>query len=428
VPVFAAICLQAMYGAVDLLVVGQFSDAANVSAVSTGSQMMHTITMVITALAMATTIMLGQAIGSRKTEEAGRIIGTSITVFGIIAVVLTIAMTVFTRPFAEIMHAPPEAFEATVGYVRVCCGGSVFIVAYNVLGSIFRGLGDSRTPLMTVGFACVFNIIGDLIFVAALGWAAGGAALATVLAQAFSVILCLAIIRRRGLPVRFEKSYLKPKKVLTGRLFKIGSPVALQEFLVSVSFLVIAAIVNSLGVIPSAGVGVAEKVCGFIMLVPSAFSQALSAFVAQNIGAGRPDRARRAAACAMASSLAVGIVMFVITFFHGDMLAAIFSKDPQVIAAAFEYLKSYAIDTLLVAFLFCFIGYFNGCGRTTLVMVQGIVGAFFVRIPVSFFMSRLVPVSLFKIGLATPCSTLVQIIICSVYFCRMLHREKQNTL
>lgn len=164
------------------------------------------------------------------------------------------------------------------------------------------------------------------------------------------------------------------------------------------------------------------------MLVPSAFSQALSAFVAQNIGAGRPDRARRAAACAMASSLAVGIIMFMITFFHGDMLAAIFSKDPQVIAAAFEYLKSYAIDTLLVAFLFCFIGYFNGCGRTTLVMVQGIVGAFFVRIPVSFFMSRLVPVSLFKIGLATPCSTLVQIIICSVHFCWMLRCEKQKTL
>ena len=426
VPVLLAMCLQSMYGAVDLLIVGQFSTAANVSAVSTGSQLMHTVTAVLTAMAMGTTIMLGQALGAGKKRQAGQIIGNSITLFALIAAGMTAVMLVFAEQAAALLHAPEEAFDATVRYIRICSAGAVFIVAYNVLGSIFRGLGDSKTPLMTVGFACIFNIIGDLLFVAVLDMAAAGAALATVLAQAFSVVLCLAVLKRRGgLPVQFEKKHLRLRRRIGGHVVKLGFPVALQEGLVGISFLVIAAIVNSLGVIPSAGVGVAEKVCSFIMLVPSSFSQSLSAFVAQNIGAGKPDRARKAMACGMGASLAVGVVMFSITFFRGDLLAGIFSSDHAVVMAGFEYLKSYAIDTLLVAFLFCFIGYFNGCGHTTLVMVQGIVGAFCVRIPVSFLMSHLEPVSLFKIGLATPCSTIVQILICGAYFMMLLRRERK---
>ena len=426
VPVLLAMCLQATYGAVDLLIVGQFSTAANVSAVSTGSQLMHTVTCVLTALAMGTTITLGQALGGGRKKQAGQIIGNSITLFAVIAAVLTVGMLIFSRQAASVLHAPAEAFEATVTYIRICSLGAVFIVAYNVLGSIFRGLGDSRTPLMTVGFACIFNIIGDLLFVAVLNMAAAGAALATVMAQAFSVAVCILILRKKGgLPVEFEKKHLKLKAGTAGHILKLGFPVALQEGLVGISFLVIAAIVNSLGVVPSAGVGVAQKVCSFIMLVPSSFSQSLSAFVAQNIGAGKPDRARRAMACGMGASLAAGVVMFTVTFFRGDLLAGIFSSDPEVVMAGFEYLKSYAIDTMFVAFLFCFIGYFNGCGKTSLVMVQGIIGAFGVRVPVSFLMSRLEPVSLFKIGLATPCSTIVQIIICGGYFLWMLRRERK---
>ncbi len=425
VPVLLAMCLQAMYGAVDLLVVGQFSTAENVSAVSTGSQLMYTVTCVLTAMAMGTTILLGQALGAGKKKQAGEIIGNSITLFAVIAIGLTVVMLILAEQAAAVLHAPQEAFAATVAYIRICSAGTVFIVAYNVLGSVFRGLGDSRTPLMTVGFACVFNIAGDLLFVAVMGMAAAGAALATVLAQGLSVVLCLIILKRRGgLGIELEKSHLKLCRQIGGNVLKLGFPVALQEGLVGISFLVIAAIVNSLGVIPSAGVGVAEKVCSFIMLVPSSFSQSLSAFVAQNIGAGKPKRARKAMACGMGASLAVGVVMFSFTFFHGDLLASIFSSEEAVVAAAFQYLKSYAIDTLLVAFLFCFIGYFNGCGKTTLVMVQGIAGAFCVRIPVSFFMSKIEPVSLFKIGLATPCSTIVQILICVTYFVWILRKEK----
>lgn len=415
-PVLLALCLQAMYGAIDLLVVGQFGTSADVSAVATGSQMMHMITAVITGLAMGTTILLGQAIGQRKPKEAGKIVGAGICFFLVLAVVITVFMMFFTQPFAVIMHAPAEAFDKTVSYVKICSAGAVFIVAYNLLGSIFRGMGDSKTPLFTVFLACVFNVLGDLLFVAVFGMESNGAALATVLAQAFSVLLCLIVIKKKGLPFSFSGKDIRFERHVILRTVKLGLPIALQDGLVSMSFLVIIAIVNGLGVVASAGVGVAEKLCAFIMLVPSAFSQSLSAFVAQNIGAGKKDRAKKSLLCGMAASFVIDILMAYFAFFHGDILAGIFSKEPEVILAAADYLKAYAIDTLMVSFLFCFIGYFNGCGRTTFVMLQGIAAAFLIRIPVSYLMSRAEPVTLFGVGLAIPMSTVVGIMLCGGYF------------
>ena len=290
-PILMALLLQAMYGAADLLIVGQFNSSADVSAVATGSQIMQTLTTVITGLSMGTTILLAQKIGQGRQKEAGKVIGSGIFLFGMIALVLTLVVELAAGPLASLMQAPAEAFDKTVEYVRICSAGTVFIVAYNVLGSIFRGLGDSKTPLLAVLIACMLNIAGDLLFVGVFGMATGGAALATVLAQSVSVILCIWIIRRRGLPFPFALSDIRFHRELVGRTARLGAPIALQDFLVSISFLVILAIVNSLGVIVSAGVGVAEKLCAFIMLVPSAFSQALSAFVGQNVGAGQHARA-----------------------------------------------------------------------------------------------------------------------------------------
>lgn len=424
-PVLFAMLLQAMYGAADLLIVGQFGAAADVSAVSTGSQIMQTITSVITGLSMGTTILLGQKIGQKKPEEAGNVIGAGVCIFAVLALFLTAAMTLFAGPFCAAMQAPAEAFDKTVDYVRICSAGAVFIVAYNVLGSIFRGMGDSKTPLLAVFIACICNILGDLLFVAVFHMAAAGAALATVLAQALSVVLCVLVVRRRGLPFPFSRKNLRFHRQVIFKTLKLGFPIALQDALVSISFLAIIAIVNSLGVISSAGVGVAEKLCMFIMLVPSSFMQSLSAFVAQNIGANRNDRAVRAMVCGMLASLLIGVAMAFLAFFHGDFLSGLFARDPQVIAASADYLRAYAVDTLLVSFLFCFSGYFNGCGKTTFVMAQGIAGAFLVRIPVSFLMSRIQPVSLFLVGLATPCSTVVQILLCAGYF-YLLGRKRRK--
>lgn len=425
-PVLAALFLQTMYGAVDMLVVGRFATAADVSAVSTGSWLMQLITSFVVGIAMDTTVLLGRRLGEGKPEEAGKIIGASIVLFTIIGVVITFFMELCAVPVAQIMRTPIEAFDATVLYVRICSAGSVFIVAYNVLGSIFRGIGDSRMPLVTVAIACVFNITGDFLLVGVFSMATAGAAIATVLAQALSVIISVLIIRRQKLPFTFRRTDIVFDRKRMGSVFRLGLPIAFQDLLVSISFLAITAIVNSLGVIPSAGVGVAEKLCGFIMLVPSAFNQSMSAFVAQNMGAGRMDRAKRALLCGIGMSLVVGVFMAWLSFFHGDLLAGLFARDEAVITAAADYLKAYAIDCLLVSVMFCMIGYFNGCGKTLFVMLQGIAVAFGVRIPVSLIMSRIKPVSLFKVGLATPCSSVVQIILCVGYFLLLSRRKPKK--
>lgn len=308
-PVFLALFLQALYGGVDLLVVGQFAHTEDVSGVSSGSMLMQTVTMIITGLSMGITILVGQRIGARKPEEAGRAVGTGICLFAVFAVILTIVLVFGSGIIAELLHAPREAFDETSIYIRICGAGSIFIVAYNVLGAIFRGIGDSKMPLLTVAIACVLNILGDLLFVAVFHMGTAGAALATAMSQAVSVLVSLLIIRKRALPFRFSRSYIRFNGSIIRTELKLGSPVALQELLVGMSFLIIQTIVNTMGVIPSAGVGVAEKVCTFLMLVPSAYMQSMSAFVAQNIGAGRQDRAKSALGCGIATSVAVGIIM-----------------------------------------------------------------------------------------------------------------------
>ena len=275
---------------------------------------------------------------------------------------------------------------------------------------------------MTVLIACVCNIAGDLLLVAVFHMGTAGAAIATVFAQAISVVISLMVLRGRELPFQFEKRDIRFNGTVIRKVTSLGLPIALQDLLVGISFLVLLAIVNSLGLIPSAGIGVAERVCGFIMLIPSAFMQAMAAFVAQNIGAGKYHRAKKALAYAIAVSTMLAILMFALTFWRGNLLAGIFSNDSEVIFAAADYLKAYAIDCLLTCFLFCFIGFFNGLGMTRFVMIQGIVGAFLVRIPVAFLMSREVPVSMFHIGLATPCSTVLQVIMC--LFCFMAANKK----
>ena len=424
-PILAALILQTAYGAVDLWMVGRFATAADVSAVSTGSQLMHTITCVVTGLTMGTTVMLGQTLGQGKGEEAGSIIGSSIALFSLIAALLTAFTILGAGWLARITQVPEEAIPPSLSYIRMCGAGLCFITAYNVFGSIFRGMGDSKTPLMTVAIACAVNVAGDYLLVAVLGLGALGAAIATVCAQGVSVAVSLLVVSRRGLGFPFSPRDIRFHRVKVGRILRLGTPVALQDGLVSISFLVILSIVNSLGLVASAGVGVAEKLCGFVMLVPSAFSQSVTTFVAQNVGAGRLDRARKCLGQGILASLCFGVVIGYLSFFHGSVLAGLFNGDPAIVSAAADYLRAYAIDVLMTSFLFPFIGYFNGRGSTGFVMVQGLVGAFCIRIPVSFFMSRLLPVSLFRVGLATPCSSLAQILLCGGYFLWLRSKDKK---
>lgn len=424
IPVFIAMFLQSLYGAVDLLVVGQFADTVDTSGVSTGSMLMHTITMIITGLSMGITIFVGQKIGENKKEEASKAIGSGIAMFILIGLIFSILIILFAKPLAILMKSPPTAISQTTSYIRVCGFGFLFICMYNLLGAIFRGLGDSKTPLIIVLIACIINIIGDLLFVLVFKMGATGAAFATIIAQGISVIISVLLIKKKNV-LHIKLNHIKLNKNYNLTEFKLGFPIALQELLVGLSFLVIQAVANSMDLSSSAGVGVAEKVCAFIMLVPSSFSQAMSAYVAQNIGAGNNKRANKALKYGIITSLCVGLVIGSFTFIRGDLLASIFTKDSNVILKAHSYLKAYAIDTIFTAFLFCFIGYFNGRGKTFFVMLQGIIGAILIRVPIVIVVNNIAGSTLFHIGLATPASTVIQIIMCIIY---MILITKNNNI
>lgn len=415
-PILLTLLLQITYGTADLLIVGQFSSVEEISAVTIGSQILNTITSFCTGLSMGTTILLGMYIGSGKPEKSSKVIGASICLFTVLAGIISLSVVLSNHGIATLMKTPIESFEQTKSYLILTGFGTIFVIAYNLLGSIFRGIGDSKTPLLAVAIACIANISLDLILVGSFQQGATGAAIATVTAQAISVILSLIIIRKKELPFDFNKNHIKFHMKYMQKILTLGIPVALQGVLVSISFLFVTSIVNTLGIFASAAVGIVEKITGIVMIVSFAFSQALSAFTAQNFGANEIGRARKALVYSIGFSLTFGIITAYLSAFHGTIFTRLFTKDVDITLAALEYLKSYSLDCIFVAIMFSFNGYFNGCGSTTFVMIQSVAGAFLVRIPLAYFLSTLPNTNLFIIGLATPSSTLLQIFLCVVYY------------
>ena len=421
-PVLGALVLQAAYGAVDLLVVGRFGTTSGLSAVSTGSQVLNLVTFVVTQLAMGVTVLIARYLGEKRPEQIGSLIGGSTVVFTIITAVLFAALVFFAEPISRLVQAPAEALDLTTGYVRICGGGIFFIVAYNLLSAIFRGLGDSKSPLMFVAVACVVNIVGDLLLVAVFHMDAAGAALATVFAQAISVVFALMLLKKRGLPFKITKRDFKITPQCR-RALKIGLPLALQECLTQGSFLALCAFVNRLGLLASSGYGVANKIVNFAMLVPSALMQSMASFVSQNVGAGDEQRARKSMFTGMGVGMVIGVIVFALVMFKGDVLTSLFTTDPDVIQNGFDYLKGFAAETILTAVLFSMIGYFNGHNNTVWVMAQGLIQTLIVRLPMSYIMSIQPNASLTSIGLAAPTATLFGIVLNVIYYMRTQKRE-----
>lgn len=423
-PVLGALILQAAYGAVDLLVIGLFSDASGISAVGTGSSFMAMVTFIITSLAMGSTVTIGKHIGERRLDKAGDAIGTTIILFAVIGILFTFIFELCTGFLVEILRVPAEATPKTILYLRICFGGILIIIAYNVISSILRGIGNSSLPLLFVGIACIVNIIGDFLFVGVFKMDVAGAALATVLAQFVSVIISLFVLSHQKLKLKFSKNQLRLYRQELKYILGTGIPIALQETTVQISFLVINSIVNGMGLMPSAGYGVAQKVVSFIMLIPSALMQSLSAFVAQNIGAGKKERAIKGFFTAMTGGSIIGISMFCLGFFGGSALSGIFTSDAAVVSESTAYLKGFCGDCILTCALFSFIGYFNGCGKSIPVMLQGVISALFIRIPVSLYMSKLPNTTLTKVGLAAPISSVFGIVFFIVCFKLTFSRPK----
>ena len=423
-PLMLSLFLQALYGGIDLAVVGHYSTTAAAAAVSTGSQVMQSFTVVVTGLTMGVTVLIGKAMGAKDHPAAGAVVAAQIRLFTLVAVLLTAIGIACAPQLAAVMNVPPEAVGEAVDYIRICAGGMVFITAYNAISGVFRGLGNSRSPLLFVFIACLVNIVLDLLFVGGFGMAAAGAALATVLAQASSVLFSLLYIRRNPLPFAVTSySFHGPGQIR--RILRVGSPIALQDLLVNISFLMITSVVNHLGVVEAAGIGVSEKLFIFLSIVPMAFMSALSTFVAQNLGAGQPGRARASLWIAQRISFAIGTVIFLMAFLAGDLLSAVFAKDELVIAAAAEYLRGSSFEYLMIPLTFCFLGYFNGMERTAFVMLQGLLSAFLVRVPLTYLFSSLPGAGMFTISLAVPVSGAVNLLACLGYFLWLQHSHKQ---
>ena len=426
-PVLGALILQAAYGAVDLLVVGRFGSTSGLSAVSTGSQVLNLVTFVVIQFAMGITVLIARYLGEKRPERIGAVIGGGAVVFTMMSVALFIAMVGFARPISVLMQAPAEAVDLTVSYVRICGAGIFFIVAYNLLSAIFRGLGDSKSPLLFVLVACIVNIIGDLILVAGLHMDAAGAAIATVTAQALSVVFAVMLLLKKDLPFAITKKdfRLNPQ---CRKFLKIGLPLALQEFLTQISFLALCAFVNRLGLEASSGYGVACKIVNFAMLVPSSLMQSMASFVSQNIGAGKKKRAKQSMFTGIGVGLAVGCVVFVLVLFKGDVLCSAFSTDAAVIQNGFAYLKGFAPETLVTAIMFSMVGYFNGNNKTVWVMTQGLIQTLLVRLPLAYFMSIQPNASLTKIGLAAPVATTVGIVLNVGFFIYLNQTEQRKSI
>ena len=424
-PVLGALILQAAYGAVDLLVVGQFGSTVGLSAVSTGSQVLNLVTFVVTQLAMGVTVLIARYLGERNEEKIGAVLGGAAVVFTVLSAALFLLLVCFARPIAVLMQAPEEAIDLTASYIRICGCGIFFIVAYNLLAAIFRGLGDSRSPLLFVLVACVVNIAGDLLFVSGFDMDAAGAAIATVFAQAVSVLFAVVMLLKKKLPFSVSKAdfRLNPQ---CGKFLAIGLPLALQEFLTQLSFLALCAFVNRLGLTASSGYGVACKIVNFAMLVPSALMQSMASFVAQNVGAGNQKRAKKAMFTGIGIGLVFGCAVFALVLLKGDLLAGIFTPDAEVVRKGFEYLKGFAPETIVTAILFSMVGYFNGNNQTLWVMIQGIVQTLLVRLPLSYYMSIQPNASLTKIGLAAPISTAVGIVLNVAFYIIWSRKKKEK--
>ena len=423
-PFMLSSLLQSLYGAADLFVVGQYAGAAAVSGVSIGSQIMSTVTMLILSLSMGGTVLIGNCIGQKNDEGAATAIGTMTVLFGLFALILTPLMLLGTDAGVALMQTPPEAVADTRDYVFTCSLGLPFIIGYNALSGIFRGLGDSKTPVYFVALATVINIVADFVLVGGLKMGATGAAIATVAAQGLSFLAALLYLCKTGFSFPFTRRHLRLDGHAAKRILKVGAPLALQSTSVHLSFLIITAIINTMGLIASAAVGVTEKIMAFAFLPPDAFAAAVAAMTAQNIGAGKPQRALQSLKWSIVFSLAFGLLVCGFTNLFPEVLPAIFTTDGQIIRAAGLYMRTYSVDCILVSFVFSFNNYFSGCGNAMISMIHNVIATFAVRIPVTLVMSRLPGASLLHMGLAAPAASLLSILICAGYFLWLRKKAK----
>ena len=424
-PYLLSFFLQTLYGMADLLIIGQFGSVADTTAVSVGSQVMHMLTVMIVGLAMGATVNIGQAIGGRDSRRAALFTGNTVTLFMGLSSVLTLLLLVLRSAIVFAVSTPADAAAGTVDYLTICFIGIPFITAYNIISAVFRGMGDSKSPMYFIAVACAANIALDYLFIGALGMGPAGAALGTVLSQAISVIISLIVIKRRSTGLALTKADIRPNKQIIGKILKIGIPVAMQDGFIQIAFMVITVIANRRGLNDAAAVGIVEKIIGFLFLVPSSMLSAVSALGAQNIGAQKPERARKTLLYAIFIAAGFGGTVAVIMQFLSSGAVSLFTDSAVVTRLGGEYLRGYAWDCLFAGIHFAFSGYFCACGKSRISFMHNMIAILLVRIPGAYFMSSMFPGTLYPMGLATAAGSLLSAIICAAAFIILIKKEKK---
>ncbi len=426
-PYLLSCFMQTFYGMADLFVVGLYNGSETTTAVSIGSQVMHMLTVIIVGFAMGTTVRVGRSVGAGDEKAAAETVGTSIVLFVVFAAVVTCALLVSTTAIVKVMLTPAEAAVETKVYLAICFAGVPFITAYNVISSIFRGAGDSRRPMYFVGIACVVNIMLDFVFIGLCGMGAAGAALGTICGQAVSVAVSLFMMYRCNMGIRIVRQDIRMKREVVSQILKVGAPIAMQDGLIQIAFIVItviAVIANSRGLITSAVVGIVEKLIGFMFLVPSAFLSAISTVTAQNMGADKAERARRSLYYGLTVTVGWGILCALYNQFLPHTLVGIFTRDEAVLAAGCEYMRAYAFDCVFAAVHFCFSGYFCGDQKSMISFIHNITAILLVRIPGAWLASKFFPGSLYPMGWAAPLGSLLSAVICVGFYVHYRKMEK----
>ena len=427
-PYLLSCFMQTFYGMADLFVVGLYNGSETTTAVSIGSQVMHMLTVIIVGFAMGTTVRIGRSVGARDDRAVTETVGTSIVFFAGFATVITVVLLACSSGIIEVMLTPLEAVPETKTYLMICFAGIPFITAYNVISSIFRGAGDSRRPMYFVGVACVVNIALDFVFIGACGLGAAGAALGTVCGQAVSVVVSLFMMRVRDMGIHIKLRDIRAGREVISQILKVGAPIALQDGLIQIAFIVITVIANSRGLIVSAAVGIVEKLIGFMFLVPSAFLSAISTITAQNMGANKAERARRSLYYGLAITVGWGCLCALYNQFLPHTLVRLFIRDEAVLAAGCEYLRAYAFDCVFAAMHFCFSGYFCGDQKSMISFIHNITAILLVRIPGAWLASVLFPDTLYPMGWAAPVGSLLSALICIGFYVYYRKREKAQSL
>jgi len=408
--------IQSLYNVADMLIVGYYSGTAAISGVNIGGQVTLILTNIIIGLTVGGTVIIGQYLGSGDRKSVKETIGTLLTFLLVVGIAITIIMLIVSDVILLLMQTPEEAFGQAKDYLDITVMGTVFIFGYNAFSAILRGFGDSRRPLIFVTIACVINVVLDLLLVGAFDMAAEGAAIATVISQAISMILCIFTLIKSDFVFDFKLSSFKFHKKHFLTIIKVGIPISIQNVIVNFSFIVLTTIANSMGVNASAAVGIVGKYNGFAILPAIAVGSSVSAMVAQNMGAGAIERAKKTFYTGFALAFSITFVVFVITQIFPEQILSVFDDDPKTISSGVEYIRTFSYDYLIVPATFCLNGLVTGSGHTIISSVCGILSSIGFRVPIAIVFGMVMQKGLGGLGLAAPIASLASFLILLIYY------------